>query len=282
MRNILFDYLTDLRDRQRVVLAVAKGIASRGKRHIDQKHPASWEFSGFSQNGEDGTIEVLRSALLETNRVFFEIGSADGVQNNTSWLLVTEQYAGLMVEGKRKMSAKAHRLLSSCSIGARFAGRFVTRENACDLLALCGNLKPDLFSLDIDGNDYYVAQALLEGGLRPKIAVLEYNSVFGPERSVTIPYTPSFNYRAAHKSQLYYGVSLQAWCKLFGGYGYRFVTVERNGVNAFFADPRQFSPGFLDQVEPIAFAENRYQVAESGKSGESQFALIADRKLVQV
>lgn len=282
MRNILFDYLTDLRDRQRMTFAVARGTAARGARHIDQKRPESWEFSGFSQNGEDGIIEVLRSALLRTDRTFFEIGSADGVQNNTSWLLVTEQYAGLIVEGNRKLSAKARRLLFDCSIAARFASQFVTRENACELLTLCSDLEPDLFSLDIDGNDYYVARALLEGGLRPKIVVVEYNSVFGPDRSVTIPYDPSFNYRAAHESQLYYGVSLQAWRKLFRCFGYKFVTVERNGVNAFFADPAQFVPGFLDQVEPVPFAENQYQVAKTGKRGEAQFALIADCEFVQV
>lgn len=282
MRNILLDYLTDLRDRQRVTLAIAKGGVARGLRKIDPKLPSTWEFSGMSQNGEDGILEVLRSALLRPNRYFFEIGSADGVQNNTSWLLLTEQYHGLMVEGNRALSAKAHRLLSGSCIGVRFESRFVTRENAGQLLALCSEAQPDVFSLDIDGNDYHVAQALFSAGLRPKIAVVEYNSVFGPQRSVTVPYDPAFDYRQAHPTQLYYGVSLRAWQKWFAALGYRFVTVERNGVNAVFADSSQFTPGFLDVAVPLAFAENSYQVFASGKRGEEQYALIGGLELLEV
>lgn len=274
MRNILHDYLTDLHDYQRVAIAIAKGNAARQLRRLDPRRPGTWEFSGFSQNGEDGILDVLRGALRQPSREFLEIGSADGVQNNTSWLLATEQYHGVMVEGNPALSAKSQRLLAGCGIGVQFVSRFVTRENAAELLALCESATPDVFSLDIDGNDYHVADALLQAGLRPKIAVLEYNSVFGPERAVTIPYTPNFNFRTAHATQLYYGVALAAWQKLFGSRGYRFVTVDRNGVNAVFADPQQFAPGFLEQVEPLAWAENAYQVRASGKRGEDQYALI--------
>jgi hypothetical protein len=276
------DFVTDLRDRQRIAVAIAKGAAARQARKIESEHPASWEFSGFSQNGEDGIVDVLRSALRHQSRDLLEIGSADGVQNNSSWLLATQQYSGLMVEGNARLSAKARRLMADCSIGAQFESRFVTRENAAQLLARCPSLQPDLFSLDIDGNDYHVAKALLDAGLRPKIVIVEYNSIFGPQRSVTIPYAEKFNFRTAHRTQVYYGVSLAAWQKLFGGIGYRFVTVERNGVNAFFASPNEFHPGFLDAIRPLPFAENRYQVLASGRRGEDQFALIADQEILDV
>lgn len=282
MRNFLFDFLTDLRDRQRVTIAIAKGSAARVARKIDLKYPATWEFSGFSQNGEDGIIDVLKSALLHSNLFFFEIGSADGVQNNTSWLLTTGQYNGLLVEGNKQMSEKSRRLLSDSNIASRFESRFVTRENVGELLSLCSHRDPDLFSLDIDGNDYYVAHALFNRGLRPKIVVVEYNSAFGPDRSVTIPYTPDFNYRKAHPKQLYYGVSLRAWQKFLAGIGYRFVTVDRNGVNAFFVDPTQYQPGFLEDIVPLAYAENRYQVLATGRRGEDQYALIGGLELIEI
>ena len=282
MRNILHDYLTDLHDFQRVAIAIAKGSVSSASRRIDLRQPGTWEFSGFSQNGEDGIIDVLRSRLLNSDRRFVEIGSADGVQNNSSWLFVTSQYHGLMVEGSRARSAKCERLLAGCGIGAQFINQFVTRENAAALVALSGTRNPDLLSLDIDGNDYHVAAALLQAGLRPKIVMLEYNSVFGPKRAVTIPYSPEFSYAEAHASQLYYGVSLRAWQQLWAVAGYRFITVERNGVNAVFADPTQFEPGFLEQVVPCEWAENAYQTRVSGKRGEDQFALIAGMPLVEV
>ncbi len=60
-------------------------------RDVDLRSPQSWEFSGFSQNGEDGILDVLRRQLKQRNRYFVEIGSADGLQNNSSWLVVAEQ-----------------------------------------------------------------------------------------------------------------------------------------------------------------------------------------------
>ncbi|MNV81945.1 hypothetical protein D3C71_1756440 [compost metagenome] len=82
--------------------------------------------------------------------------------------------------------------------------------------------------------------------------------------------------------QLYYGVSLRAWQKLLAGMGYRFVTVDRNGVNAFFVDPAQYRPGFLEDVVPLAYAENRYQMLATGKRGEDQYALIAGLELIEI
>src|SRR3954465_3945944 len=191
MRNIFYDYASDLRARHRVTLAVQKGHAARAIREVEPRDPATWEFSGFSQNGEDGIIDVLLGTLRSPQRNFLEIGAADGVQNNSSWLVVTRQFHGLAVEGDPALSAAAHRVLSDCCIGVEFRNSFVNVENAGNLVS--PELRtPGLLSLDIGGNDFHVAKALLQAGLRPKIAVVEFNSVFGPQRSVTIPYTPAF------------------------------------------------------------------------------------------
>lgn len=281
MRNILRDYLTDLRDRQSVSIALAKGNASRQRRRIDLRHPASWEFSGFSQNGEDGIIEILRSHLRHSNRSCIEIGSADGLQNNTSWLLAVEQYSGIMIDGNRRMLATGWRLFSAISIGNQFRSTFVNKDNVHELMQMSLHRDPDVFSLDIDGNDYHIAKAVLESGLRPKIFVVEYNSAYGSERSITIAYQPEFTLQN-HSTQLYYGASLQAWRKLFEDMGYQFVTVEQNGVNAFFVDPSQMDEDFLSKVEPLLWAENRFQNTKFRISCEDQFALIADQAFMEV
>ena len=52
----LKNYLLDLRDRQRIGIALSKGGAMMSARRIDLRLPESWEFSGFSQNGEDGIL----------------------------------------------------------------------------------------------------------------------------------------------------------------------------------------------------------------------------------
>jgi hypothetical protein len=124
------NYLTDVRDRQRIIIALTKGAAMMHARNIDLTRPATWEFSGFSQNGEDGILDVLRRQLRNSDRYFIEIGAADGIDNNTAWLVVAEKYSGLMIEANPRLVERAKRTIVGYSIGAECLSMFVTRENA--------------------------------------------------------------------------------------------------------------------------------------------------------
>ena len=278
----LMNYLLDVRDRQRIAIALSKGAAMMHARNIDPKSPASWEFSGFSQNGEDGILDVLRKNLKDSNRYFIEIGAADGIENNSGWLLVAEKYNGMLIEGSPHLVERARRTVVGYSIGAEIHNLFVTKESVRDLKAMAMHHDPDVFSLDIDGNDYYIAQAIFDAGFRPKIFAVEYNSVYGPERSMTIEYQPAFVFTQAHPTHLYYGVSISGWRRFFEQHGYRFVTVDRNGVNGFFVDPVHFDASFLDGVQGLEFAENQSQYKKLRITSEQQFALIADQKFVTI
>lgn len=278
----LFHHPEDSRDRQRIAIALAKAAATRAARRIDPAEPSTWEFSGFSQNGEDGVLDVLRARLLGANRRFLEIGSGDGVENNTTWLLVAEKYAGLMIEGDPWLAGRTRRVVLPLSIGCECRDLFVTRDTVPEVLAAAGCADPDVFSLDIDGNDYHVMTAALDAGFRPRIVVVEYNAAFGPERRLTIPYDPGFVLARSHPSRLAYGVSIAGWRALLESRGYRFVTVERCGVNAFFVDPQWFEPAFLDGVRGSTFAENRYQQWKFRMPSEGQFALIAGERFLEV
>jgi len=219
---------------------------------------------------------------VSSNRYFVEIGAADGIQNNTAWLAVTERYAGVMIDGDARLVRRAQRIVAEHSIGAECRHLFVTREDAAELGRSLRHRDPDVFSLDIDGNDYYVARALLEGGVRPRIFVVEYNSAFGPERSLTIAYEREFVFTKAHPSHLYYGVSLRGWRELFAKHGYEFVTVDQNGVNAVFVDPGCFAAGFLRGIVGLEFAENQYQLTKFRVPWDGQFARIADQRFVSI
>jgi hypothetical protein len=282
MINKLKHFLWDLRDRQRIAIALAKGGAMMHARKVDLRDPASWEFSGFSQNGEDGILDVLRNQLRQRNRYFVEIGTADGIENNSAWLVVAERYNGLMVEGNPRLVERARRTMLNYSVGAECVNMFVSRANMQQLLALAMYRDPDVFSLDIDGIDYYIADAVMQAGFRPKIFVVEYNSVFGPDRSCTIQYCEDFVFTHAHPTQLYYGVSISGWRKFFESQGYKFVTVDRNGVNSFFVDPRHFSPEFLGSIHSLEFAENAFQRRKFHCSSQEQFKLIQDQRYVNI
>jgi hypothetical protein len=278
----LMNYLLDIRDRQRINIALSKGGAMMNARKIDLTQPGTWEFSGFSQNGEDGILDVLRGNLLVSNRYFVEIGAADGIENNSGWLLVAEKYNGIMIEGDPKLVERAHRTVVGYSIGAECHNMFVTKESAQKLKSMSIHHDPDVFSLDIDGNDYYIAQSIMDAGFRPKIFVVEYNSVYGPENSMTIEYQEDFVFTESHPTHLYYGVSISAWHKLFDQYGYRFVTVDKNGVNGFFVNPEAFEKSFLDAVKGLEFSENQSQFKKFRVPSEEQFDLISDQKFVTI
>lgn len=265
-----------------MAVALAKAGVQLQTRQVDLRRPATWEFSGFSQNGEDGVLDVLLSQASRVDRTCVEIGSGDGVENNTAWLLVARKFCGLMVEGDAHLARRTQRNVISHSIGSQCLHRFVTREEAGALVAQAPSRSPDIFSLDIDGNDFHIMQALFDAGFRPKIVVVEYNSVFGPERCLTIRYQHDFVLSRSHPSQLAYGVSIAGWRKALGERGYRFVTVEQNGVNAFFVDPAWFDAGFLDAVQGLEFAENRYQLRKFGADCNTQFENIAGERFLEI
>jgi len=281
MFDRLKNLIRDSRDRERIAIALSRGAAMRAARTVDLGRPESWEFSGFSQNGEDGLLEVLRSQLKSSNRTFVEIGAADGIENNTAWLLIAERYGGVMVEGNPYLAARAQRSVIPHSIAAEAVQMFVTRDNVGEIAARALFKDPDVFSLDIDGNDYYIAKAVFDCGIRPKVFVVEYNSVFGPDRECTIPYQADFTIER-HPTQLWYGVSVAGWRKFFTERGYRFVTVDRNGVNAFFVDPQHFERGFLDGIAGCSWRENFYQLRKFRKSSAEQFALIESEPIHMV
>ncbi len=278
----LVNYLLDVKDRQRIAIGLSKGAAMMSARRLDLTRPETWEFSGLSQNGEDGILDVLRRNLLKRNRYFVEIGAADGIENNTGWLLIAEKYSGLLIEGSAHLVERARRTVVGYSIGAEMHQMFVTTETVQEIRKLSFHHDPDVFSLDIDGNDYYIAKAIFENGFRPKIFVVEYNSVYGPERSTTVEYKADFVFTDAHPSHLYYGVSISAWRKFFDLHGYRFITVDQNGVNGFFVDPQYFDKDFLDGVNGLQFAENKSQHKKFRTLSAEQFQLIADQNFVSI
>ena len=88
-----------------------------------------------------------------------------------------------------------------------------------------------LLSIDIDGNDYWVWEAITV--INPVIVIVEYNSVFG-QRPWTIPYDPLFERGKQDNTCQYWGASLKALCLLADKKGYNFIGCNSNGNNCYF------------------------------------------------
>jgi len=179
-----------------------------------------------SQNQEDGLTLALLQEAGATCRRFVEIGA--GLSGGNSGFLAREcGWAGLMVDGHEAHMAQVGRRFPTVTAVAAW----VTRENVNALIESHGfGGEVDFFSLDLDGNDYWIWEAVT--ACTPRVAVLEYNSMFGAERAVTVPYDADFDRRRQHST--YYGASLAALTRLSARKGYRLVAVEPTGVNAFF------------------------------------------------
>ena len=118
---------------------------------------------------------------------------------------------------------------------------FINRENINDLLDDQGfSGRIGLLSIDIDGIDFWVWERIEVAN--PIVVIVEYNSVFGVEHAVTIPYDPDFRRTRAHYSNLYWGCSLRALCLLAERKGYVFVGCSSVGNNAYFVRRDKLGP----------------------------------------
>ena len=258
---------------KQVSIKLMKACASRNTT-IDPVNPYTWEFSGFSQNGEDGIIDFLSSRIKDPNKYFVEIGASNGLENNTSYLAIAKGYSGIMIEGNTKVHEVCKEVMNRYSIGVECIDLFIDNDSVEGLKDNMVHLNPDVFSLDIDGNDYYLAQTIINAGIRPKIFVVEYNSAYGPEKSITIIYDKTFRLTESHPSFLYYGVSLAGWRQFFNGNNYEFICVDSNGINCFFVDRNEFDIDFYQNIKGFQFRENFWQKKKFKKGWEYQFELI--------
>ena len=191
------------------------------------------EFRVFSQWGEDGIIQYLIRHIPIQNRTFVEFGVQDYLESNTRFLLVNDNWRGLVIDGgaenidsiRRNDIYWQHTLRAECA--------FITAENINDLIRSAGFANDiGLLSIDVDGNDYWIWKAI--EAVSPRIVVVEYNSRFGADREVTVPYDPAFVRGTAHASMIYYGASLGAFARLGEQKGYSLVGCNSAGNNAFF------------------------------------------------
>lgn len=207
------------------------------------------EYKVFSQYGDDGIIQYLIKTAAIRSQSFVEFGVETYVEANTRFLLINDNWKGLVMDGSSQNIAYIqsdpffwqHHLIARQT--------FITAENINSLLTENGFEGPlGLLSIDIDGNDYWVWKAI--HAVDPDIVVAEYNSLFGAERAITVPYQPDFVRSKAHYSHLYFGVSLAALCDLAAEKGYSFVGCNSVGLNAYFVKTSQ-----LGTLKPLTAAE---------------------------
>jgi hypothetical protein len=208
------------------------------------------EFRTFSQNGEDGILLLLFSVVGTTNRTLLDLGCGNGLVANTTNFLVYHGWNGLLLDGDENNVKMAREFFGRCRETSGWpptvAQEWLDVESINQVVArhgLEGSI--DLLSIDIDGTDYWIWEALQQ--VQPRVVVLEYLDILGPERAWTVPYRRDFVGEHDEAGLRYGGASLAAFVKLGRRKGYRLIGCQQYGYNAFFMR-NDVSPALFPEV----------------------------------
>jgi hypothetical protein len=172
----------------------------------------------FSQNGEDGIIEMIFRKIGTTDKFCVEFGVNDGHECNTRYLIEKKGWNYLHMDGGSYKKTYTD-----------IKKEFITAENINKLFKKYKVPKEfDLLSIDIDFNDYWVWKALK--GYKPRVIIMEYNASIPPNESKTVPYSAN----RVWDGTMYYGASILALEKLGKIKGYSLIGCDKKGINAFF------------------------------------------------
>lgn len=245
------------------------------------------EFKVFSQWGEDGIIQYLVHHLAIRNRTFIEFGVEDFHESNCRFLMMKDRWRGFVIDGSEANITRLRSAYFYWQHPLECLASFITRENVAELLECSGfDKEVGILSVDIDGVDYHVLEAL--AAWKPSILIVEYNDVFGFERPVSVPYEADFVRRRKHWSNQYWGANLPAFEHLARQRGYALVGVNGVGSNAFFVRRELLNDAVCEVPmgqcrRPATYRDSRDAEGRlSFLSGAARSAPIADLPLVDV
>jgi hypothetical protein len=231
-------------------------------KNLDHINVRSLEFQVFSQFGEDGILNFLCEKLKISKPRVLEIGVEDFQECNSRFLAYSRN-ASIVAVDKYPLHEK---FLSESNL--RWKNTIeawtcdVNPDNINEIYHRAEDLigTIDIFSLDIDGVDFWVLKNLEV--LNAKILVLEFNALFGSNKSVSVPYEDNFDRTSKHFSNKYYGCSLTALIGEAGRKNYQFIGTNRACNNAFFIkknllDQNVFELEKLNNYVDLTFRESR-------------------------
>lgn len=200
--------------------------------------PSIWD-TGFrvcSEHDEDGILLFLLAVTGTASRRFVDIGCGNGVHgSNCANLAFNLGFGGVLVDADARL----------VEIGAAIYGRhpdtrrappcfvqsFVTRDTINPLLIDSGTVgEVDVLSIDIDGNEYWIWDAL--DAVDPRIVVVEIHDEYGLD-DILGPYDENLRWQEA-RDDVPFGASATAMTRLATSRGYRLVGGNRAGFNAIY------------------------------------------------
>lgn len=234
------------------------------------------EFKVYSQWGDDGIIQFLINYLDIKHKTFIEFGVENYTECNTRFLLVNNNWKGLIFDGSEKniTAIKKDNFYWQYNLTAEC--EFITTENINHLIKKNNfSGKVGILHIDIDGNDYHVWRAITE--VEADIVIMEYNSVFGIKNPWTVQYDATFYRTNFHYSNLYFGSSLLSLCDLGEEKGYLFIGCNSAGNNAYFIKKE-----IIKNIEPKTpqdgYVESMFR---EGRNSEGQLTYVSGNNRIK-
>jgi hypothetical protein len=193
-------------------------------------------FRIFSQFEEDGIAVALLASFGDGPRLFVDIGAGDGVvASNCANLAINLGFHGLFIEADASLVARGRAFYTEHPDTSLhppvFAQATVTPATVNDVVRAAGLAgEIDFLSIDIDGNDYWVWDALTV--VTPRVVVIETHPELG-RRSLVAPYAED-PMRVPGRPAHFLGASPAAMTALATRRGYRLVAANRFGFNLFY------------------------------------------------
>jgi hypothetical protein len=225
-------------DKRKLELSIKRKLKSylldlEYRAHLARLRRRNRQFSNFN---EEAIIRQYISELFPKHhsRTAVDIGASDGVRRSNSYRLFTEGWSGLSVEYDHRTVCKLARAYRHYPEVYVCRCR-ITSENVVPLLDAYGIEREfGLLSLDIDGNDYWVLEAILKQ-YRPQLIVSEINEKIPPPIRFVVRYNPDFTLR-----HHFYGYSIAMLEDLTTRYNYSILQLEYNNI---FLAPSEIARG---------------------------------------
>lgn len=187
----------------------------------------------FTVHDEDGILLNIFAKINDSNKVFVDIGSNDCINSNCANLAFHHGWSGVFIDAKLEILQRGKyiykKYFKQNANRFSFVHSIVTVKNIDEVLKTQLSVSEvDLLSIDLDGNDYFIWQAIT--AINPRVVITEVqvekgNKDFIPE------YTNAFE---LYEDNLPKGASPLSMVKLAATKGYCLVAVNNGGYNLFF------------------------------------------------
>ena len=206
-------------------------LMRKNYKDINKLHDVDYKI--FSQNGEDGILDYLLYQLKIEKPKFIEIGVGDYTESNTRFIFDRCSPKGAIIDYIDNFEERVKKKINLWKGELKIINNFVNSENINKIMKDTDcTTDLDIFSLDIDGIDYWILEKLPKDF--SKIAVIEFNPIFGSSLKVSVPNKNNFERKKYHYSNLCFGMSLRAAIEIMNEKNFYFVGTNLLRNNAFF------------------------------------------------